>query len=308
MPRGSFPIFTDRRSTGRPALLIVFLLLLGAPPPYAQPAPDSLAAAPPTARSGPWVPPLRDLGENALDVVRGPFALSAAERRLALGTTGALLGLAAAFDEPAYRHMSERAGTESAAFRATASLARPGEWYDRRSADRLALCTVGVLAGSGIVLRTPVLTRTSVRVMEALLYTDLVVGFTKSVINRARPYVGTAPDAFAADPGAFSGDHTKLAMPSGHAGRVFAIASVLSHQADRWYVSVPLYAGAASVGVERVRSGDHWLTDVVVGGAMGYLVGRSVVPRSASASEAGADGVHYRPLLSAQRLGVSVVF
>ena len=295
------------------AVLFVLLLLVGPPSLRAQVMTDSLAGAAASVAPGPWIPPLHEIRQNAVDVVQGPFALSARERRLALGATGLLLGVAATLDEPAYRHLSERSGAESAAARrATASLAGPGEWYDGHNANRLAFRTVAGLAGGGLLLREPALTRTSVRTLEAIVYTDLVVGLAKSVLNRARPYVGPAPDAFAADPGAFRDDHTALAMPSGHAGRVFAIASVLSHQADRWYVSVPLYAGASSVALERVRSGDHWLTDVVVGGAIGYVVGRSVADNGgrgrSGRTGTTAQPVRYEPVLSLGGVGLRVQF
>jgi membrane-associated phospholipid phosphatase len=68
-------------------------------------------------------------------------------------------------------------------------------------------------------------------------------------------------------------------------------------------VSVPAYGVAASVGLERVRSGDHWLTDVMVGGALGYLIGRSV-----AASPATSDEVTYTPILGTDRVGLLVRF
>lgn len=75
-------------------------------------------------------------------------------------------------------------------------------------------------------------------------------------------------------------------------------------------MSVPLHAGATSVGIERVRSGEHWLTDVLVGGALGDLVGRSVTV--GSDLDAGTDGdpasasIQVAPVLSVRRVGVAV--
>jgi membrane-associated phospholipid phosphatase len=106
-----------------------------------------------------------------------------------------------------------------------------------------------------------------------------------------------------ATPGAFSSEHEKLSMPSGHTARAFAVASVVAHEFDRWYVEVPAYATAASVGLERVRSGDHWLSDVVVGGTLGYLIGRTV-----SSSLPQPEPIRYRTILSPDRLGIVVRF
>jgi len=245
-----------------------------------------------------WVPSFRTLGQDAVDIVEAPFELSSSERLLTLGASGLVLSTAAALDRPAYRYTSVRSGPVS---RTTGPLAAPGRWYDRVGPDRFALGTAGILAAGGLVLQRRDWTRTSVRVVEALVYTKAVTGLAKSVLNRSRPFVGSGP--LTADPGAFSSDHGKLSMPSGHTARAFAVASVLAHRAGRWYVSVPAYGVAASVGLERVRSGDHWLTDVMVGGALGYLIGRSV-----AASPATSDEVTYTPILGTDRVGLLVRF
>jgi membrane-associated phospholipid phosphatase len=245
-----------------------------------------------------WVPSFRTLGQDAVGIVEAPLELSASEQFLTLGASGLVLSTAAAFDRTAYRYTSVRAGTVADA---TNPLAAPGRWYDRVGPDRFALGTAGVLAAGGLVLQRRDWTRTSVRVVEALVYTKAVTGIAKSVINRSRPFVGSGP--LTADPGAFSGAHDKLSMPSGHTARAFAVASVLAHRAGRWYVSVPAYGMAASVGLERVRSGDHWLTDVMVGGALGYLIGRSVAASPPTSGE-----ISYTPILSTRRVGLSIRF
>jgi len=245
-----------------------------------------------------WVPSFRTLGQDAVDIVEAPFDLSSSERLLTLGASGLVLSTAAALDRPVYRYTSTRSGTVA---RTTGPLAAPGRWYDRVGPDRFALGTAGLLAAGGLAMQRRDWTRTSVRVVEALVYTKVVTGLAKSVLNRSRPFVGSGP--LTADPGAFSSDHGKLSMPSGHTARAFAVASVLAHRAGRWYVSVPVYGVAASVGMERVRSGDHWLTDVMVGGALGYLIGRSVAASPATPGE-----VTYTPILGTDRVGLSVRF
>jgi membrane-associated phospholipid phosphatase len=65
-------------------------------------------------------------------------------------------------------------------------------------------------------------------------------------------------------------------FPSGHAANAFALAAV----ADRhygWRVGVPAYGLAAVVAASRVRVDAHYLSDVVAGSAIGFLVGRTVV-------------------------------
>ena len=288
----------------------LLLMLGGGTALHAQPTgsggrPDS------SAQQGPWVPPPAEVWRDAVGVVRGPFTLSPRERWWTLGAAGLVIGSAAILDVPAYDHLSTRSsgGASARARTYTDPFAGPGEWYDDRNANRLTLGIIGGVAAGGVLLRDRRVTRTSVELLEAVVYTEVVNGLLKSALNRARPYVGDEPDPAAFDLGGFRGDHEDLAMPSGHAARVFALASVLSERADRWYVSVPLYAGATSVGIERVRSGDHWLTDVMVGAALGTLIGRSVVDdRSPPSSKRAADRVQYRPVLSLGRVGMRVQF
>lgn len=279
-------------------LTVVVVLLLGTTPLHAQLPAFDLKPNSPQVKQGPWVPSFNSMGRDALDIIRVPTTLSTSETFLTLGTSGVVLSTMSALDRPVYRGLHVRSGPASTA---TGALAAPGQGFDHVGPDRMAYGTAGFLAVSGLVLERRDLTRTSVRVVEALWLTKAVTGFAKGFFNRSRPFVGDGP--MAADPGEFEGEHTKLSMPSGHTARAFALASVLAHQADRWYVSTLAYGGAASVGLERVRSGDHWLTDVVVGGALGYLIGRSVVP-----SDPSVGGINYTPIVSTHRIGLSIQF
>lgn len=65
------------------------------------------------------------------------------------------------------------------------------------------------------------------------------------------------------------------ALPSGHTSASFATAAVL----ERHFgvkAGIPAYAAASFIGWTRVRDNAHWLTDVIVGGAIGTAVGRTV--------------------------------
>ena len=48
------------------------------------------------------------------------------------------------------------------------------------------------------------------------------------------------------------------------------------HQAYGPWVGAPLYALSALVGYERLESGEHYLTDVIMGGIMGLVIGHTV--------------------------------
>jgi undecaprenyl-diphosphatase len=64
-------------------------------------------------------------------------------------------------------------------------------------------------------------------------------------------------------------------MPSGHALTAFAAATVLSAIAP--WLRVPLFGLAGTIALSRVYLGVHYLSDVLVGAALGIGVGLGVL-------------------------------
>lgn len=66
-----------------------------------------------------------------------------------------------------------------------------------------------------------------------------------------------------------------FAFPSGHTSSTFTVASVM-HQAYGPLAGVPLYGLGVLVAVERLDSGEHYFSDVVMGGVMGLVIGHGI--------------------------------
>ncbi len=85
---------------------------------------------------------------------------------------------------------------------------------------------------------------------------------TKYIVHRDRPSI-TYPDIIAyqsdADP----------SFPSSHTAACFSIATSLSIEYPKWYVIVPSYAWASTVGYSRMYLGAHYPSDVVAGAVTG---------------------------------------
>jgi membrane-associated phospholipid phosphatase len=69
-------------------------------------------------------------------------------------------------------------------------------------------------------------------------------------------------------------DH--LSFPSGHTSTAFAWATVANAHYG-WKVGVPSYLAAGAIGMSRISSNKHHLSDVIAGATIGYVTGRTVV-------------------------------
>lgn len=102
----------------------------------------------------------------------------------------------------------------------------------------------------------------------------IVVAVTETVkyiINRPRPYV-TYPGLVHP----YETSETGLSLPSAHTSLSFNTAATLSIRFHKWYITVPAYLWASSVGYSRLYLGEHYPSDVLAGAAIGvgsaYLV------------------------------------
>ncbi len=112
----------------------------------------------------------------------------------------------------------------------------------------------------------------------ALLHTSLVTTALKAATNRQRPDKGYGRGEFWAGGKSF---------PSGHASTSFALATVIAHEYhDKPLIRWGAYGVAATVSASRVTGLKHHPSDVVIGGTLGFLIGRYVV-RQHAAPEAG---------------------
>jgi membrane-associated phospholipid phosphatase len=93
---------------------------------------------------------------------------------------------------------------------------------------------------------------------EAAIVSSLYTTTLKSAVHRNRPDTSD-----------------RLSFPSGHTSSAFAMAAVFdAHYGPK--VGLPAYAAAAAIGISRMESNKHHLSDVLAGATIGYLVGHSV--------------------------------
>jgi hypothetical protein len=101
---------------------------------------------------------------------------------------------------------------------------------------------------------------------------SLVVGeVLKAVTQRARPTDGNKQGDFFN-----SSSISNSSFPSAHALMVWSAASVLAHEYPGPLTQIFAYGVATTVSAARVAGRNHFPSDVVVGSALGWLIGRQV--------------------------------
>jgi len=130
-----------------------------------------------------------------------------------------------------------------------------------------------VALGGGLVSHNKRLLDTGRDAVEAeILAAGIATPALKYSVGRVRPSDGANADEFRP----FSGN---ASFPSGETTEAFAVAAVLSARANGWVVPVLSYTLASCVGYARVHDRGHWASDVIAGGLVGTLIGRTIVRR-----------------------------
>lgn len=106
---------------------------------------------------------------------------------------------------------------------------------------------------------------------EALIDSGIVAQGLKFATRRPRPNNDNGRGRFLTGGNSF---------PSGHATSVWSLATVIAYEYhDRPLVRYGAFAAAAAISLSRYTGRNHFLSDVLIGGAIGYGVGRFVYRR-----------------------------
>jgi len=116
------------------------------------------------------------------------------------------------------------------------------------------------------------LRKTALLSLESWLTAGAFVIGAKAIVGRARPYTGMGSHHF--KPFSFSSDYYSL--PSGHAASAFAVATVIADQTDFVLVDVLAYSLSALAAASRIHESKHWASDVFMGAAIGYFIGKKI--------------------------------
>ncbi len=127
------------------------------------------------------------------------------------------------------------------------------------------------LYGAGLFKGNAHARETGILSAEALADGVVMEEVTKIIFRRERPlYNNAAGDFFAPNVGG-SGS-----FPSSHSTLAWTLAGVVAGEYPSKWVQAGVYSMASSVSLTRVLGQEHFPTDVLVGGAAGWLIGHYV--------------------------------
>jgi membrane-associated phospholipid phosphatase len=198
-------------------------------------------------------------------------------------------GIATAALIAADHPISEQLPNRGTAVDAGSNISRTGQYY---SVYPFAL---GMWV-AGYKWQDKKLAKTGALSAQALIDAAIVANVLKEVARRDRPLEGDGGGHF---------EKGGASFPSGHSIEAWSLATVVAKRyGNHKWVPWVAYAYAAAVSGGRVAARQHFPSDVLAGGAMGYFIGRYVAEKDEKKSGFRAPTV--TPLLSRSQVGVAL--
>lgn len=226
-----------------------------------------------------------------------PFRMDS-EDLLWVGGIAATTALLIAIDEPVYKSFRDFKNDHTWVQKTSPVATQLGEFYVPYAISAL-YCLKGLAFDDEHALDTGLLS------VQAMIHSAVVVQLLKHLFGRMRPYVRNGEDVwygprmfFKRYSGGFS---SYDAFPSGHTITAFSLAAVVAERSEHAWVKATAYSLAGLCGLSRLTEHNHWLSDVVVGAAMGIAIGK-LVARNHERS------VTLTPSFGSRGAGVNVVF
>ena len=138
------------------------------------------------------------------------------------------------------------------------------------------LITLGTLGAYGYIFKNEKVRTTTLLASQAYITGTVLETVAKYIGGRTRPsFYLAGTEARPTFRGPFKSNSS---FPSGHATVAFAAATVyaMEYKSTVW-VPIVVYSAATLISVSRITENKHWISDVFVGAALGYLTGRHVV-------------------------------
>lgn len=146
----------------------------------------------------------------------------------------------------------------------------------------VVFATAGGLYLHGKIYNNQKNTDLGINLGSALIYSTLFTQILKMTFGRERPTITDDNSNFHF----FESSWDKTSFPSGHATAGFAFASVMALSTDNDVEKVFYWTIAGLMATERLYNSHHWLSDVVLGSAIGYFTGSLIASKTSQDKDA----------------------
>ncbi len=211
-----------------------------------EPAPAGQPAGGAAAESAAGDDGRRTMGRFVSNLFRGTVGVVSTDNIMPLAIGGAATGIGAIFDD----EVADWIADPDHSF---------GNSFEDGAAPAVVGAAVAVLFATGRAVDAPRYRAMTYDWMHAVLVTAGYTTLLKEVVHRERP-----------------NGEDDLSFLSGHASNAFALAAVAERHYG-WKAGLPAYTLASLVAVSRLQRNKHYLSDVMAGATLGYIVGRTVV-------------------------------
>jgi membrane-associated phospholipid phosphatase len=126
----------------------------------------------------------------------------------------------------------------------------------------VAILSPALIFTIGLINKDSLTKAKGIEIAGSLLISSIFTTGLKHSIKRDRPFV-TYPDIEQLAPAG------SPSFPSGHTSMAFASATSFSIICPKWFVIIPAYLWASSIGYSRMHLGVHYPSDVLVGAVIG---------------------------------------
>jgi membrane-associated phospholipid phosphatase len=132
----------------------------------------------------------------------------------------------------------------------------------------------GGFAAHSLIMHNMSTRKIAYEIGQASLYTGAITLILKTAIGRSRPYMDEGRSMYRPFSSFLDRYHS---LPGGHTATAFVISTILSRNAGPTWLKVLAYLPAVITPISRVYQDQHWMSDNVFGGALGYFVATWVV-------------------------------
>lgn len=168
--------------------------------------------------------------------------------------------------------------------------------------------SIALTYGIGAIAKDTRLKNMSLATLQSFIFAEVASAGIKVLTCRERP------DANSQQPTANSqswlgpfATFESTSFVSGHSTRAFALATtVAGFYPEKKWIGIVSYSLATMTSVGRVISKEHWTSDVIVGVALGYFIGRGVVKFNEKIGN--INQVKIEPIATNYGVGIAVKF